>query len=657
MITGDAAPLPFELRSPRKARERIDWAAVALAGRPEMWPQVVGGVRKVLGRPPLTGEEAVQFIRSDISGRAAAYPVFALEKLAGGGMNMVARTRDCFVNRLIVVRKHLPAESAMAEANRKRRDELLRSRLLKLPRHPVIPRFWATGTLDGERCEVFDFAPGTSLMRYVSENGLTFGAFLDFAYHAARGLHFLHRHGLIHADVKPENFCVEETTYGGDSKSVRVTLIDFDIISTPEEQIEQYTLGNGLEGTLPYMPPENFQQYVPDNVSDARQMVMTKDVFALGLTLARVATGGFPKNFLTTMTSLLDKKVSGDAVALEFTDALPFALQVLIRSMCESYWQTRPSLPAVMRTVRDLRASLSHEESEALIARPEDLRVPSVMLAEPPVIENVGPYRIVNRNFAPRPANDGQVLPIAELQDPLGRRLVGIPFAFATREEERAFYENRAELLRDLNEVRLTHPELFPGSFRDLVREEPGGTNAKYIVWILRPLLEGAKDIHAFLAEERPNAPVIDRIAILRRTAEALNVLEKAGYRLPRLTPQLIFFVPQPADPAHLTASQAMLTRPIKRLFDVPAAEPGKRFRQEVMGTASAIPAKAGAADPTAVDFMQIAHDIGVFRDLGEAERSFLQQAAQVATWEERVSILVWVEMQSGGTGGGPVVW
>jgi hypothetical protein len=133
MITGDAAPLPFELRSPRKARERIDWAAVALAGRPEMWPQVVGGVRKVLGRPPLTGEEAVQFIRSDISGRAAAYPVFALEKLAGGGMNMVARTRDCFVNRLIVVRKHLPAESAMAEANRKRRDELLRSRLLKLP--------------------------------------------------------------------------------------------------------------------------------------------------------------------------------------------------------------------------------------------------------------------------------------------------------------------------------------------------------------------------------------------------------------------------------------------------------------------------------------------------------------------------------------------
>jgi hypothetical protein len=79
------------------------------------------------------------------------------------------------------------------------------------------------------------------------------------------------------------------------------------------------------------MPPENFQQYVPDNLNDARLMVMTKDVFALGLTLARVATGGFPKNFLTTMTSLLDKKVSGDAVALEFTDALP-SRSGLIRS-------------------------------------------------------------------------------------------------------------------------------------------------------------------------------------------------------------------------------------------------------------------------------------------------------------------------------------
>src|SRR5262249_56812692 len=133
--------------------------------------------------------------------------------------------------------------------------------------------------------------------------------------------------------------------------------------------------------------------------------------------------------------------------------------------------------------------------------------------------------------------------PIAALEDPFGRKLVGVPFAFETSGEESEFYEDRAKLLVELNAVRLKHSDLLPGSFRDLVRETREG---RRIVWIIRPLLEGAIDLTRYLESERPHASVVERLAILRRVAQALAVLEEAGYVLPRISSELVFFVPQP---------------------------------------------------------------------------------------------------------------
>src|SRR5439155_9090057 len=130
---------------------------------------------------------------------------------------------------------------------------------------------------------------------YVAKNGVAYGFLLEFAREAARGLAYLHGNGLIHGDVKPENFCVASRRRLDGRRVVRVTLIDFDIVSSPEEQVAQYALGNALEGTLPYMPPENFGQWVPEDEDEACAMVFSKDVFALGLTLARVISGRFPK--------------------------------------------------------------------------------------------------------------------------------------------------------------------------------------------------------------------------------------------------------------------------------------------------------------------------------------------------------------------------
>lgn len=608
---------------------------------------MVQDIRAALGRPPLPQELleplAYQFVSCDVGGLHAAYPVTAPVTLDGGGMNTVLRSWDLFAGRELAVRKHHPAASAVEELLRGLRDALVRERLGTLARHPVIQRFWASGLIDGERCDIFDFAPGMSLSRYVLRNGLTYGILLDIGIHAARGLQHLHRNGLVHADVKPENLCVEERE-GMDGESVvRLHLIDFDIVSSPEEQVNQYSLGNGLEGTLPYMPPENFSQRIPADPETARKMALTKDVFALGLTLYRIVTGGFPKNFSPNENALLKSKIRKEEPILEFKERVPEALCRLISEMCRSLWPERPAIEEVIARLRALEKSSTATERSLVLARPRRDLPLSRPRAPEPVEARVGPYRVVRREYARRSLHDGQSLPLAELVDPFGRKLIGVPYAFSNEDLETLFYEERRTLLADLNAVRLLHPELFPGGFRDLVRERSGD---EHRVWIIRPLLDGVRKLDEYLKEVEPRASVKFRVAILRRVAEALAILEAAGYALPRLTSELVFFIPRPGEQETLAPEEAALTRPLGRLFDLPAAGEGTPYRQELMGMASARRIRPDVPSPLVDDLLTLAREIGVLAGLGAEDRRLLEQLPALETWRERAEVLVLVEMQ-----------
>ncbi len=606
--------------------------------------KVVDRVRAELGRQPLgsaaTGPRGFSLLSAEEDGRPALLPLERLEPLGKGGMNTVSRSADLFSGRELVVRRLIPAESAVEEEMRRRRNELVRERLSVLHRHPVLQRFWGSGTVDGDACELFDFAPGTTLARHVMERGLTYGALLDLAWHGARGLLHLSRHGLVHGDVKPENFCVDERRAGSDVR-LRVNLIDFDIVSTVDEQLYQYRLSNTLDGTLPYMPPENFVQTTPEDPEECRRMVLTKDVYALGITLVRIVNGRFPEGFYTSMTSLVQKKERLEEMPVTLPSTLPEALRSLVVSMCRTSWRERPPLPVVVRSLEALRRVATPEERARLVAAP---RVEAAVEAPRRAPEEfVGPYRLVDAAFAARNPGDGQARPLAELHDPFGRRLVGVPFEFRSAAEEASFYEQKRVLLGDLNAVRLRHPELFPGSFRDLVRQGIG--EDLFLVWIVRPLLEGAIDLDVYLSKERPDATLLERIEILRRVAEALAALEEAGYTLATLSPQLVFFVPPPADGSvEPSPTQAGLTLPVAALFDIPAPATGRRFRQELMGSASAVRATPEATGRVVAGFFDVAARMKVLAMLGGAEKDAFLQISDAQSWAERVDLLRWIE-------------
>jgi serine/threonine protein kinase len=630
-------------KSLREARRLVGRAAQEIAAAPAAWEGVVDRVRSELGRPPLSPDAVAaggfSLLSAEEEGRPALLPLERLEALGKGGMNTVSRSTDLLAGRSLVVRRLIPAESAVEEEMRRRRNELVRERLSVLHRHPILQRFWGSGLVDGEACELFDFAPGTTLSRYVKERGLTYGALLDLAWHAARGLLHLSRHGLVHGDVKPENFCVEERNVAGDAR-LRVSLIDFDIVSTVDEQLFQYRLSNTLDGTLPYMPPENFVREVPEDPEECRRMVLTKDVYALGISLVRVVNGRFPEGFYTSMTSLVLKKERLQEMPATLPASLPEALRSLVLSMCRTEWRRRPPLPVVVRSLDVLRRSATAEERARLVAAPRVEAAVEVPPSKP--VELVGPYRLVDRAFAARTPGDGQSRPLAELHDPFGRRLVGVPYEFRSAREEEAFYEARRSLLGDLNAVRLRHPQLFPGSFRDLVRQGVG--DDLFLVWVIRPLLDGAIDLDRYLSEERPDATLPEKVSILRRVAEALAALEEAGYTLAALTPQLVFFVPPPPEAVgEPSPTQAGLTRPVAALFDIPAPA-GRRFRQELMGSASAVKATPEATGRIVAGFFDVATRMGALSALSGTEKDAFLQISDGQSWAERVDLLRWIE-------------
>jgi predicted ATPase/signal transduction histidine kinase len=79
--------------------------------------------------------------------------------------------------------------------------------------------------------------------------GLPINEFLPMAIQIANSLDGLYRHHVIHKDLKPANILINPTTK-------QVKLIDFSIASLLPRQTQEIQNPNVLEGTLPYISPE-----------------------------------------------------------------------------------------------------------------------------------------------------------------------------------------------------------------------------------------------------------------------------------------------------------------------------------------------------------------------------------------------------------------
>lgn len=141
-------------------------------------------------------------------------------------------------------------------------------------KHPNIVRYYGLGQ-DGLLAFIsMDYVDGTSLRAEIVQNlGESFSPkhILEIMRPVCSALHFAHRQGLVHCDIKPANIMI--------NKNKVVVLTDFGIA----RMTTSTTAALGGAGTSYYMAPEQIRGEVP-----TPQM----DIYALGVTLFEMLTGG-----------------------------------------------------------------------------------------------------------------------------------------------------------------------------------------------------------------------------------------------------------------------------------------------------------------------------------------------------------------------------
>ncbi len=121
---------------------------------------------------------------------------------------------------------------------------------------------------------------GTSLKSWLPSDGIAVEKFLEIAIQLADALAIVHHNQLIHKDINPSNLLIQPETG-------EVKVIDFGLASQLSRERQQTLSLNQLEGTLPYLSPEQTGRM-------NRAVDYRTDFYSLGITFYELLTGQLP---------------------------------------------------------------------------------------------------------------------------------------------------------------------------------------------------------------------------------------------------------------------------------------------------------------------------------------------------------------------------
>jgi serine/threonine protein kinase len=235
--------------------------------------------------------------------------------------------------------------------------------------------------------------PGTDLRKLVRRNGpLPYPIAATIVSQAAEGLHYAHRRGLVHRDMKPGNLLV---TPDGHTKITDLGLAWFMM-----EELEGHPTGKArsLVGTADYLAPESIRE--PDKI------MPVSDVYSLGCTLYYAVTGKVPFPGGNTGDKMRRHLEEVPLNPLHFNPDLPEGFCDAIAAMMDKNPDTRtPTAAAVVELLkpwRDERATRHLAESGA---PPSGIQLHGGAAAPPPPpvvgVEETAPYDVLDDFDAP----------------------------------------------------------------------------------------------------------------------------------------------------------------------------------------------------------------------------------------------------------------
>jgi serine/threonine protein kinase len=328
-----------------------------------------------------------------------------LKKLREGGMGTIYLVRHRLldeVRAIKVMRAHV-----LADADLKRRfvEEAKVSTRLKHPNICTIHDF-ALGD-DDTAYLVMEYIEGFNLADLLRSQGAPHPALtLEVAHQTLLALAYLHRKGVVHRDIAPDNLML---THDAEDRTL-IKLIDLGIAKTTTDTAASNLTGTGVFlGKLKYASPEQF-----GSLSSGEQLDGRSDLYGLGVVLYELLTGVRP--FVgETPAELLRSHLFNPPLPFSQSDPegkIPPALRALVMKALEKKREDRFASAEefdneILAFQGQFRPAREREDTRAMLAR-----IPETE----PIMEGVTPSAQDRLNFqfsgtTPRPSRDFRAVP------------------------------------------------------------------------------------------------------------------------------------------------------------------------------------------------------------------------------------------------------
>jgi serine/threonine-protein kinase len=256
---------------------------------------------------------------------------YRLEAQIGkGGMAEVFRAYDVELEEQVALKVfNAPQTSDVAIARFKQELKLSRQLI-----HPNIIRLYDIGMHEGHRYISMELLTGESLKERMGQP-IEFRTALGYLVQGCHGLQAAHDAGVVHRDVKPDNFFV--TADGV------VKVMDFGIAK--QHATPGVTVAGSIAGTPFYMSPEQIS-----NFSTVNHLT---DLYALGVCAYEMFTGKVPFNHAELVPLLMMHVNTPPAAPCASNPAIPEALDAVILKLLAKDPAQR------VQTCRELAQSLA----------------------------------------------------------------------------------------------------------------------------------------------------------------------------------------------------------------------------------------------------------------------------------------------------------
>lgn len=279
-----------------------------------------------------------------------------LEHLGGGGMAVVYKARDTFLDRVVTV-KVLRSEYASDEAfvARFRREAQAVARLS----HPNIVNIHDVGTEGDVHYLVMEYVDGKNLKTIIrNEAPLPLYQAVAIIRQVCDALRHAHTNNIVHRDVKPHNILI--TSDG------RVKLTDFGIAR--ETSAATITYADTVMGSVHYISPEQAR---------GEPAGPRSDIYSLGIVAYEMLTGKLPFEGDTPIGVAMKHVQEEPPPLREINPSIPVALSSAIARALEKNPENRYQSPEEM--ARALEAAINGEGEETVILSRDDDMVTRVM--------------------------------------------------------------------------------------------------------------------------------------------------------------------------------------------------------------------------------------------------------------------------------------